>query len=396
MTTPAVAEPPPAAAAPDVGNAAGSPTPVRPPRYHDLDVLRGTLMMMGVAVHTATLGDSPVFDGATLASGLFRMEAFMVVSGFLSLMMLRRYGAAITARRRLVAIGLPFAATLLLVNPLVLWLVYRFHNAPIGFAELFRRIGDWPAAAGPVHWHLQLWFLVPLLAYIPVLPVLGRAVDWAHRLLAPRTPGPGRLADAGLFAACCAAVAAACLASRVAYEVVESALPGWTRFPARETLYYLPFYALGLATFASPRLLATFRAFRPIQLALAAAAAWGAAEVFDDLPKPAAEAALLAAKAWLGVALVGLLLWSFALLFAGGGRVGRYLSDAAYSVYLFHFLAIYLLASALWDVLPAGEPRFVVVALLAFAATLAVHQFVILRVPVLRLLFNGRRAKRRG
>ncbi|MEM1011146.1 MAG: acyltransferase family protein [Planctomycetota bacterium] len=365
----------------------GGPVPIRGKRYHDLDLLRGLLMMGGVVVHTGTLAASETANRISWFSGQVRMEAFMVISGFLSLMMLQKYGTAVTSKRRLIAIGVPFVVTLLVINPPTLWLVYQFHNPGLwtdGYWSFLANLFDLGDRQGPVVWHLQLWFLIPLLVYVPLVLPIAKVVDGLSR-------ASSHVPSWAWFTVAAAGLAAACLASRLVYEVAaESITPRPLRFVVRQTLYYLPFYAVGFVLFASPGMRTAFFRFRPLHLVAAGVWVWLATRYFDSLPKKPAEAVLLVGQAYFGFVLVSTLMWVFRRWFASGGQVSRFLSDSAYTVYLLHFIVIYGLATLVWDRMPDGNWRMIPIALATLAITLLLHAFVVSRVPMLRFLLNGR------
>jgi len=117
------------------------------------------MMMWGILVHTGTLGDSAFFDGATWLSGLVRMSAFFIVSGFLSYMLVERYGARTTVIKRILSVGVPFITCLVLLNPVTNYLIYCYHNPSIPLLE-YLRTGGTEKAKGPMVWSLHLWFLL--------------------------------------------------------------------------------------------------------------------------------------------------------------------------------------------------------------------------------------------
>jgi glucan biosynthesis protein C len=70
------------------------------------------------------------------------------------------------------------------------------------------------------------------------------------------------------------------------------------------------------------------------------------------------------------------------------------MSDSAYSVYLFHFLAIYLFAHAMRGWISGSMLLLTLVAAATFVTTYLLHRLVISRVPLLALLLNGKPLRR--
>ena len=84
------------------------------------------------------------------------------------------------------------------------------------------------------------------------------------------------------------------------------------------------------------------------------------------------------------------------LLFAGFSRwaaaprpVFRYLSEASYSIYLFHHLCVVVTASVLLPMPWAAPAKFAVVLAVAALLPLAMHHWLVRPHPTMRWLFNG-------
>lgn len=349
-------------------------------------------MIWGIAVHTSTLGISPVLRDVARASGYFRMEAFMAISGLLTGLLIERFGAVPTLRRRLVALLVPLGTGLLLLNPLANYLAYVFHNGAISLAAYFR--GETVAAPqGPMVWHLHLWFLIALGVYAVVTPLLARSVRGHLEVYRPliRQASPR-----SRFLLLCAGVPVACLAGRLVFEVLlERHLAESWLFLVRATFYYLPFFCLGLALYRSKLLLDAFARVRWSHLAAGVAFVMASRLVFTSIPKPLAETANLLSGAYLGVVLTATLFALARRLLAREVRWIGLLSDASYTIYLLHFLVIYAVALAARPWLGETPVLVVVVLVGTLAITFAVHHAVIRRIPLLRFLFNGRTKGRR-
>lgn len=357
-----------------------------------MDALRGTLMLLGVFVHAGTLGEDRLFDGIQYASSLFRMEGFFLISGFMSAMLVEKYGGRRTVLRRLWSVGLPFTVVLVLLNPITLWLVYNVHNPDVSLAEYARRDVD-PDAAGPQVWHLHLWFLVSLLLYALCTPAatatLGRMVTTAPvRWLA----GSRLRAMGGILLFVLATSVAGRVFFRIAVEPLTEGTPFW--FVLKATFDYLPFFGVGVLLRLSRELLGHFARPAPLLLAASGAALLAAERgalpvlgtpggqfVVDDVFAIAVVASLFAVAAW---------------LVPTDRKVVRYLSDASYTIYLLHYFCIYGLATLFRLSGTASWPTMLLVTGLTFVVTLAIHQFAVLRFTFLRLALNGKRPSATG
>ena len=374
--------------------AAAGQAPEKPQRFFHLDALRACLMFWGILVHTSTVAKSGFFGGCAELSGLVRMEAFFIISGFLAYMLLQKYGAAKTVRKRLVAIGVPFVAALLLLNPVTNYLIYVYHNSPLPFADYLAGKGT-DGARGPMNWHLHLWFLVALFVYSLLAPLLARGIDTLlGKTRFPHTRRTPFLGGEFKFLAICATVAVACLASRVAFETVKPLLPGDAGYVLRSIGNFLPYYTLGMVLFASTDLRAVFSRAHWIQIAASCGLLYLVRESVGENPGRIGEAMILLSEAYVALGLSNLLFWLAEKLVRRENPALRFFSDAAYSVYLFHFLAIYLFAFLFKSLAPQANLMLTLVAAASFLALVCLHAFVIRRVPTLAFLFNGKPVKR--
>lgn len=365
-------------------------------------------MFWGILVHTSTLSPvdpahpslaATIFAGFSAISHMVRMEAFFIISGFLAYMLLQKYGAKTTVKKRLIAIGVPFVTALLLLNPLTNYLVFIFHNYNLPFADYLAGKGTEHAKGGG-SWHLHLWFLVTLFIFSMLAPLLGKAVDALMQSSSERTPRAwtfGKLAPLvpGLkFFAICMMVSAACVGWRVVYEMVKPLLHPDSQYIVRSTGNMLPYYALGMLLFASLELRGIFSGCRWFQALLSCALLWVANHFGGKDPGKLMEVAILVAQTYTALTLSSMLFWLAQRLVKGESAIARFLSDAAYTVYLFHYLVIYLFAMLLREFIPVNGVMLTTAAAGTFLVTLCIHAFVIQPVPALAFLFNGKPPKR--
>lgn len=349
-----------------------------------LDGARSVLMLLGVVLHAALAyaphgqwliadgSQHPFYDWLVELIHLFRMPAFFAISGFFCAMTLSKLSRRTFLRKRLLRIGLPLLTTALLFNlPLSLLLS-----------------GIWPKFS-PEHadywlhgrWVMHLWFLWTLVLFFLLSAVSLRL--WQPLLQRHRLPAWGLLL-VPLLTVIPVAVAKLLPA---AYEGVL-----WLGSPY-EWLRDGVWFGLGLILFhwsawlqqltTSSRgklgaaLLTVFGFF------FATAAGWLA---------PANLAGKIAVALLSGAAVlasVHLCLSFFHWLFPHDRPWLRKLADSAYSVYLLHHPIAVLLAWGLLSAPLSHWQKYGLVLLPAVALSLLIHQWLILRVPLLRLLLNG-------
>ena len=307
-------------------------TPVGTQRIYALDALRAFLMFFGLLVHAGS--HTSIVAGMNLialVSGLFRMEGFFVLAGFFAAMILAKSDARTFHGRRLQGILLPF----LVVLPTNL--------IAIALQEVYleRRTTFFPAfAVGELQmpWHLHLWFLLVLAGYTMLTVPLLKIVD-AVRALGTSLPVPPHLATLAM-------AVGGVLFARL---LINAALGGDATLDDR--LYpivafgnYVPFYLVGIVAYRSDTYRAALVNPRNWDVAIwGAVGAVSAAVRFGTEPAPVA---ILAAEAALSLAVFSLLCAAFQRLIRGPIPVVAFLADAAYTVYLLHYLVMWEIGRA--------------------------------------------------
>jgi glucan biosynthesis protein C len=378
------------------------------PRYHSLDALRGTMMLLGIYLHATVAfsrhGSWPWKDGSTtgvfdLSLGVvhvFRMPVFYVIAGFFAALLVKQRGTWGFLRNRMVRILVPFAAGWMVLFPLVAALVTVATNLeepgtiPVKYFQFF--------SSGEVRRHLDpmhLWFLEYLLifyaltvAVIPLarrLPALGGEVERAFRGVVVSPLGPLVLAAI--------TVPTLSLMQEGTLDDPSGFVP-----EARIALTYLVFFAFGCLLYRNADLLSTLRRRPrlPVSLALALAAALlGFYFIWQREQSMESQAAVwYLGSAWF----VGLSMWLFVFGFTGlflrfferPVPWIRYLSDSSYWLYLMHMpvLLVFQIAVAGTGWTPAVKALLV---LAASVPTLLASYHVLVRSTWVGAILNGRR-----
>ena len=177
-----------------------SPPPINTasPRFHELDALRATAMLLGIVLHAFLFlipqawpiqhPDPPALLYWTALNAIhgFRMPVFFLLSGFFTAMLWERRGLRQLALHRAKRIALPLALGCITVIPVNVW----------AFTEGRFAIAYWPFYW--LHGFQHLWFLWMLLWLCAVFLVLARVgVKFSHPmlwwLLVPLTLAPQML-----------------------------------------------------------------------------------------------------------------------------------------------------------------------------------------------------------
>lgn len=363
-------------------------------RLHGMDALRSLLMLLGVVIHAAdpyAVGSrwlvrdpngSVFFDRLVDAIHTFRMPAFFLISGFFSMLLLRRWATSQFLRDRARRIGLPLIATLLTFNLLqVGWLAAQV--APGSQWQWATWLEAWRSG----HWLGHLWFLAYLLTYCLGAALLARGLR--------RLPLTGRWWPRGRAWMLMVVGSGALLLPRA----VAFVRPDWGQLTLAglidplEWLYYLPFFAGGVLLQSDALLLDDFTAFTVpdviVALCTGAAVQW-----FGEDPQTLALKLLqaMASALWVWWLVRAVLAIGLRLL-ARPWQGWRTLADASYSVYLFHHVIVVVMATwlATWSASLAF--KFTAVLAVALLLPLLLHYQLVLRQPMLRLLFNGYRRR---
>ncbi|HEY4555764.1 MAG TPA: acyltransferase family protein, partial [Lysobacter sp.] len=362
-------------------------------RLHYLDALRSMLMLFGLVLHASRPYDTydwrvndpaqwPVLDHVVWFLHLFRMPAFFVIAGFFAMYLVRRRPTGVFVAERARRTLIPLFVTLFTLNVAQAWFVSRVANGQGGdFLQDVLLPGLW---SGSVVSHL--WFLACLAVYFALTAL---AAPWLRGL---GSSGSAPSARTLTFALVAIVAGAACF--RVGVSVLDKLTqPGLHQMllglvAPFTLLRYLPFFVVGLLLCAYPALLQRFARFTPWVVVVAAAGAGG-------LYLSSGETGLM----WKVVQLLSraVLIWMvirtlFALFQRFANRPSatmRYLSEASYSVYLFHHIVVVVAATLL---IPYALPvpfKFALVLLAAASISLAVYHGVIRRSPVFSYLFNG-------
>lgn len=362
-------------------------------RLHYLDAMRSVLMLLGLVLHSARPYDTgdwrvkdvqqlPWLDGLVATLHLFRMPAFFVIAGFFAMYLVRRRSTGVFLGERMRRTLIPLVVVLCTLNVVQAWFTARFvqnDDSPLLAGVLLPSFLEGDLVS-------HLWFLACLAAYFALValaaPLLRRVGEWQL----PRTPHGDTLALLTVIGA--AAVAP------VAIAAFGSLFAPWPQqyllgvFRPLTILTHLPYFVVGVVLCLLPELLARFSRITVWSIAFALLGAAGLQ--FAQTQGGAAGKALAlvseALLAWMAIRAVFALFRRYA---DRPSRTFRYLSDASYSIYLFHHLIVIVTATWLLPVALAAGVKFAIVLAVATVLSLALYHGLVRRSRVLSYLFNG-------
>ncbi|HZC04745.1 MAG TPA: acyltransferase family protein [Ktedonobacterales bacterium] len=390
----------------------------KPTRRYELDWLR-TLVVMGlIPVHTAIIfapttdfyikdahtSEAAVVFGAFV--GVFGMPVLFFVAGAAAWFALKSRSSGRFARERILRLFVPLIFASLAISPIQAYVVTLSNpsfaaaiGAPIvdphyldSFPQFYvQYLRDYvyflghPSIAGFLAFVGQLWFVLYLLVFsLLALPLFEYLKSSRGSQVVKR-----------LAAFCDQPMAIFALAAPLALvDGVAHAL--WTGTGAvAEILVYLVCFVYGYMMYADDRIVAAMR--RQWAPAIAAGLGlWLIAEIWliQRPPQPYDNAMgsmffipLRGVIAWFWV--VGLI-GAFSLYVNRTSRLLRYLSEAAYPIYILHVAAIVSVGYVVvrWDISPLA--KFGVIMIAAYVIVIGTYEALIKRVRVLRTLFGLR------
>jgi peptidoglycan/LPS O-acetylase OafA/YrhL len=375
-------------------------------RYHSLDALRASMMLLGLVLHSAVsyvvapLGPawpykdpatSTLFDMLVFVIHLFRMPVFFVAAGFFAAMLMERDGPRGFFDNRVKRVLIPLALCWpVLFVAITAGFTYTNGRAagavdmtPVTSGAFLRR----PSLA-------HLWFLWDLMVFyvavVAITPLLSRlSLRWRARVDSAFTA----LAKSPLGALAMALLTTVTLLpmEHPALETSSSFLP-----PVRVLVAYGVFFAFGWLLYRRRDVLEAVgdRWKTPMAIGAASAVAYLVITVGQAINNRVVYHIV-------GCAVAGLTIWM--LIF---GIVGlfvsrldrprplvRYLSDASYWMYLIHLpFTIGIPGLLAPSPLPAVV-KFAITLAVTSAATLVSYHYLV-RSTAIGALLNGRRYPR--
>ena len=375
---------------------------------HYWDPLRALLMLLGIPYHASLLysyalpWDIKDFETSPLLSALgaalvtFRMPAFFVVAGYFSAMVIGKKGKMHWLRQRFLRLGVPFIVAVLLLGPSQLFLL-QLAGIAKGDIPAGRLLESLPGLLRPSEqWIMHLWFLPALIAYSVLLaglmslaerPLLANIRGWFDNL---------RQRHAALFfTVLCAAPVLwelAIYASGLFEAKSGNSLLLLYERASDPYARYLPFFLIGALLHRDRTLFHRFRQTGALTGVVAAGAI--VAAVTLRLQHPFSNSALQVLVSAIAAVTASRLLIDIACrYFDRPNRLARRMTDASFTIYLFHHPLIYAFGTLF--ILIALPPilEFAIIVAATTATAYMLHRAIRLS-PLALFLFNGIRRPR--
>ena len=379
-------------------------------RYHALDALRATMMLLGIVLHAAlnyiTVPDPIYFysDPSTSVSmdltviliHLFRMPTFFVMAGFFTALLCLRRGQQAMLANRLQRIALPFALfwpPLYLISALIFllaihWIEYGHWGIDQNLALKYQPNAEREYGFNTLHlwflYYLLLFYLllIPLRGLMQRLPSLAVGLERVFGFLLRSPFGPL------LLTLPIAAVGYDYPAGMVAIN--GSFIPEFSQL-----IYHGSFFVAGWFLYKHRHCLEHYRAhwgrygaaFLLSVVLLLVLLDSHLRGVGGSVPLYLCLCITINLSSWLGVFM---LVGGFQRYLDQPSEKLRYLTDASYWVYLIHILFTMTIAVLLRDLSWPAELKFLSVCLITSLICFGSYHFGVRRTAIGRLL-NGRR-----
>jgi glucan biosynthesis protein C len=359
-------------------------------RIYFLDSMRSVLMMLGVVVHSAYVfttsqswlifdqDTTPFADHLIAAIQLFRLPAFFVVSGFFCVLTLARYKVRKFSQVRLKRIAVPLLATAITFNSMQAYFLHKTGFRPFDTTDYFLNGG----------WVSHLWFLVNLIVYFAIAALLAWLLERPTAKLGSQL---GNLFDSAPITLVVAALplsAIAVLATNSLGFPLYSDVYGVLH--THSLLIHAPFFIFGAILATRPKLLYRFATI-PLVVSVSLVAVSLIVGEFVD-PQSGLVFDIVTAyfrylSIWFSIAIC---FYVFHACFNSDTRTWRFLSDASYTVYLFHHLLVVVVGYAVIQLDLRPLPGLLLLVTIVGIVAILMHKVIVLRVPMLRLLYNGK------
>lgn len=365
-------------------------------REYFFDSIRAYLMLLGVPFHVSLIYSSHQWSVNSAEPSLWltvfndfihasRMQVFFVISGYFSFMLWLRYAPHEWWKVRVERVGIPMLSAIPLITLPQFFILKEWTG----------KITGWPQFSAyekynTLVWELisHLWFLLVLVIFTSLGLVLFRRLRAAEQ---NQTTAPGWLilTLAVLFYSLCWG------AFRRLIFTFQPALltDGLFNFAVMQTLFYLPFFWLGALAWRNPALKARFVRFNPWALigSVLAFFAYMANQRYSS------------GEGWMYEidAVVSMLmgLWMVNVVFSFGHRFLNahsacitWLVNASLFIYLVHHPLTLLYGIFITPHIHSNALGFIAGLLFVFGIAFVLYE-IHLRIPLLRFLFSGRKAR---
>ncbi len=355
-----------------------------------MDSMRAILMMMGIVLHSAQVfnpnknwlifsdNTHPLMKHIVDVIHMFRMPAFFIVSGYFCYLTLSKYRTKVFLSVRLKRIVIPLFFTALTLNSLQTILLSQTN-------WLDFNLGHYLLEGRYIS---HLWFLTNLIVYFLVTAFLFSLTGGFFSIIVNKVV---KLSD-GL-------PVILIVLTMPFFPILIMSLNKFG-FPLYSNLYgvfdtysiliYAPYFVLGMLLSTNKVLLHRFSSINPFLSFTAAVIAIFISKVLGSIQGKMWSIMVIYFEFLSTWCLSALCFYIFYTFFNQASRTLFYLSDAAYTVYLFHHILVLAIGLLLIRYDVPALPGFLLLVATVICITLSIHAWVVSKYKLARYMFNGK------
>ena len=352
--------------------------------------MRGILMILGIVIHSAQIfspeavlkivnPDTSILMKYLVDSiHLFRMPAFFVVSGFFCFMTLQKHGIKIFLKIRLIRIAIPLIACIFTLN-----IAMHYWTVATGWSE--QTLESFFTSGRYIN---HLWFLVDLIYFFLITSIIHYFLDAKSALK--------KLFSLTLFKSIPLSSVLILLPFYTIFIMAlnKIGIPIYVQkfglFSPYSILYNYAFFIFGYFLYANRDLYRSFISINPLlNIAIIA----GSLIIFNSLKSSQISIYLVIAEysyllaQWCSVALC---FYLFSKFMSKERKIVLNLSEASYTIYLFHFLILIVISDFFIKSRFNIMTSFFLINIIVLLITTYIHFNLIKKSDILRYLFNGK------
>ncbi|MFK5949582.1 MAG: acyltransferase family protein [Methylococcales bacterium] len=359
-------------------------------RIYYLDAMRGVLMMLGVFLHSAQVFNPAkgwiIYseDSSILSAYLvdiihtFRMPAFFIVSGYFCLLTIKRYGPDNFLNIRIKRIVIPLIITALTLNSIQTYILTKYGWISFNL-ETYLTEGEWVS---------HLWFLNNLIIYFLFAYFFARFFSKSISSLNSLIERPVR---------------------KIPFISIIFILPliwisikimGKMGFPLYIELFgflqlydiflYLPYFLFGIWLRGNENYLDKFSSINPIISIILMTIFYFISEAISQKESMLNNIINEYSKNIIIWFAASLCFYIFKKFTNKHSKFFYFLSDASYSVYLFHNVIVIILGIILINNNIGGTLGLVITIVSTCLISFFIHHYFISKVATAKYLFNGK------
>lgn len=309
---------------------------------------------------------------------LFRMPAFFIVSGYFCLLTIKRYGPYKFINIRLTRIIIPLLVTAITLNSLQMLIL-----TTTGWKQFdiysYLLTGEWVS---------HLWFLINLIIYFLVMFIFSLFVNRIPSYTYTKANDILNKLPIFLILLILPLIWLTIKASNKIGAPIYLDILGIINI--YELLFYFPFFLFGMWLRSNPDQLKKFSKINIFMSFFVICASLFAASKIDPqagLLQTTTKEYLHTTSIWFSASICFYIFSNYANM---ESKLFMFLSDASYSVYLFHHIIVITIALILTKLSTDALTGFSILIILTTSLSIAIHKYIISRYKPLSFAFNGK------